>query len=288
MGNTPVVAKQDIAKYVKDMAEIEAAEFTLRKAAEEMRKDAEWVQRKNESEVHTIERDLTSIIQDQTEAQAFIEGKQPLKPPSPPPPLPDPPVEPACWKEYQNKNLQEKELVKPTYKQYKIRAGICIFIGIIPVLLLTAYLAYAISIVYFIAKNGSIDLNATNVEIPDSEITMIVGISLVVSFFLAIIIYSIIAFLICRAIANYRYGKAITEYNHNAPIKAIGDEYYEKKQIFDRKHQEHEKLTAEYRRLYCKYEELSKFEDKTKTEIRSRTLSIKQKEESLSLAQQQQ
>lgn len=37
MGNTPVVAKQDIAKYVQDMAEIEAAEFTLRKAAEEMK-----------------------------------------------------------------------------------------------------------------------------------------------------------------------------------------------------------------------------------------------------------
>ena len=268
MGNTPVVAKQDIAKYVQDMAEIEAAEFTMRKAVAEMRREAEAIRRKNQDEVAQKEDFLKRSEACQAAEKQDFESRQELTPPTPPPPPPDPPKEPACWKEYQSKNLHEKELTKPTHNN-RPEIGPFIVLGIFAVPCIGSFLGALFP--YFVFGTS------------EPGVISIIGGNIVI-----LILYIFVCSLICSSITNHRYSKAIAEYNHDFPIKEIGDEYYEKKKQYDQMYQEHQLLTEKYEKLRKQYNTLNEEKRKQGEKIITRNNTIIRAKEDITRALKQQ
>ena len=246
MGNTPVVAKQDIAKYVQDMAEIETAEFTMRKAVAEMRREAEAIRRKNQDEVAQKEDFLKRSEAYQAAEKQAYEAQQELNlpapptPPTPPPPPPEPPKEPSCWEEYQSRNLQNKELDKP-------RKGEDCWIFIVIQVLAAPFVAPLLFCILYIVASIVITGKPWNEHLFGEEKT-----SMIIMAIATLIVYVFITSIIIHYLVKHDY--KIDQENYK--IKEIGDRYIEEKKVYEQKCNQHTLLTKKYENLRKQYDSL--------------------------------
>lgn len=265
MDNKSLVTKQDIAKYVQDMAEIEAAEFTLRKAAEEMRSAAETTRRNNSDAVKKCEDQLKHYTDVQVKEKQQFGRKQEFERPTPPPPMWDPPTKPDCWDEYQRKQLHGKKLEEPkkggwTYNVIQIGIGLVITYIINMGILLVSLL---------LGINEIMDMSEY-------------GGSLLVIVIFAV--YILASFPIFHHKKKRDYKEAVANYNHDLNIQSIGDAYLEEEKMYNQAKKQNEELTKKYRRLCDQHDALVSFEREKEEEIIARDNQILRAKEDVARA----
>ena len=203
-----VATKEQIAAYVKDMAEIEEREFLLRKAASELSHEAITMIRWADSHVENAQHNFTQYQQRcqlliKSYAIDFIQNL----------PKPQPPVPPASYKDFQNTAPQKKPMQINGFLLFVLFSWTSLICG--GAIILTFFY---LMIAHFLRT----DPFSETIHWP--------------SMIIAAIIYLTLSALLCTWI-NVRqkknYKKKIKEYENYQKIVKEANEYHEKKKRFE-------------------------------------------------------
>ena len=257
MENSSLITKQDIAKYVQDMAEMEAKEFTLRKAAEKIYQEAVNIKRIAQDAHHNANELLSKAeteLQNLTKQKASL-GPSPIKPqapltlqlPSPPvlptipelPPKPSFPIKPDKWEEYQ------KKYSSGDIPQKQSKISIKVFLKRLPIILLV-YVVLAI--VPFFAFYESF-LSILN-QIASKNISLEAGLCIVL--IITIIIIVSIDYILCRIELRGDNDYVSSELNLINECKQYESKLEEYKQ-FQERYEQRNKLISEASQLRNEY-----------------------------------